>query len=58
MTPRVSKYVEDEEEPIYQTIRSLKSTQPQPQPHISGSANPDIPPDLPPGISDMSKGER
>ena len=58
MTPRVSKYIEDEDEPIYQTIRSLKSTQPQPQPHVSGSTSPDLPPDLPPRFSEMSKEER
>ncbi len=33
MTPRTSKYVEDEEDPMYQTIRSLKSTAPQPTEH-------------------------
>ena len=61
MTPRTSKYIEDEDEPLYQTIRSLKSTQPQPQ-SIStvyrldeegGDA-----PTLPPRISEMSKEEK
>ena len=58
MNPRVSKYVEDEDEPIYQTIRTLKSTPPQPQPHASSSASPDLPPDLPPRSSDINKEER
>ena len=58
MNPRVSKYVEDEDEPIYQTIRTLKSTQPQPQPHSSDSAGPDLPPDLPPRSSVIITEER
>ena len=58
MNPRVSKYVEDEDEPIYQLIRTLKSTQPQPQPHANGSTGLDPPPDLPPRSSDINKEER
>ncbi len=63
MTPRTARYVEDEEDPMYQTIRSLKSTAPRPIDHAqteqagasADEQEDDVPP-LPPRTDmDMSR---
>ena len=59
MTPRTSKYVEDEDEPLYQTIRSLKSTQPHSSDSVGPAGDEDgDPPALPPRISEMTQEEK
>ncbi len=63
MTPRTARYVEDEEDPMYQTIRSLKSTAPRPieqaqteQAGASADEQEDDVPPLPPRTDmDMSR---